>query len=227
MRCQLILVVFVSMVLAPASAAADIYKYKNENGDIVLTTEPRSDLELIEVIEESSPPERTDRKATKKRTRGSSKSAKKSTTPPDARPRSKSTINSDQTAYDDIISEASEAYSIPFTFIKAVIKIESNYNRHAVSHVGAMGLMQLMPGTAEDMGVTDAFDPRQNIFGGTKYLRMMANKYNGDINLVLSAYNAGPGNVDKFSGIPFESTRGYVQKVYRWYQRYQEQYGSE
>jgi len=191
-------------------ATAEIYKYKNEAGDIVVTTEPRGDLELIEVIGS-----RGDRS-----TGGAAK--KEKTRRPKHRKRSRARIRNDQGAYDHIIREASKAYGIPFAFIKAVIKIESNFNSHAVSRVGAMGLMQLMPGTAEDMGVEDAFDPRDNIFGGTRYLRKMINRYNGDINLVLSAYNAGPGNVDKYSGIPFESTRGYVRNVYHWYKRYQE-----
>ena len=154
-----------------------------------------------------------------------SKSASKSTsaaTKPAHRARNKKAVARDQTTHDHLIREASEAYELPFAFIKAVIKIESNFNTHAVSRVGAMGLMQLMPGTAGDMGVTDAFDARQNIFGGTRYLRLMANRYNGDINLVLAAYNAGPGNVDKVSGIPFESTRGYVKNVYHWYKKYED-----
>lgn len=224
MRRRLAVITLLILLFASSNAAADIYKYRNENGDIVLTTEPRNDLELIEVIKD----QRAKTKATKRKHRSTSDGgSKRKSSASSPKPRTSTEVSADQTVYDDLIAEASEAYSIPFAFIKAVVKIESNYNRYAVSNVGAMGLMQLMPATAEDMGVSDPFDPRENIFGGTKYLRMMANKYNGDINLVLSAYNAGPGNVDKFSGIPFESTRGYVQKVYRWYQRYQEQYGSD
>ena len=80
--------------------------------------------------------------------------------------------------------------------------------------------MQLMPGTAEEMGVDDSFDPRDNIFGGTRYLRWLADRYDGDINLVLSGYNAGPGAVESNGGIPYEATRRYVQTVYRYYQEY-------
>ncbi|OIP38244.1 MAG: hypothetical protein AUK47_12260 [Deltaproteobacteria bacterium CG2_30_63_29] len=192
------------IVLATGSARAEIYKYETEEGEVVLSTEKRDDLKLIEVLGVS--PKR---------------SKSESTATGELSSRSKVKINADQNAHDHLIREAAAAYGLPFAFIKAVVKIESNFNTHAVSRVGAMGLMQLMPATAEDMGVTDAFDARQNIFGGTKYLRMMANKYNGDINLVLAAYNAGPGNVDKYEGIPFESTRGYVQKVYSWYKEYE------
>lgn len=193
-----------------SQASAEIYKYQTETGEVVLTTEPRSDLKLIEIIGKSSS------------SSAATSSSSTASTAPRHRPRNSGQIQADQTNHDGLIREASEAYQLPFAFIKAVIKIESNFNTRAVSRVGAMGLMQLMPGTAEDMGVSDPFDARQNIFGGTKYLRMLANRYNGDINLVLAAYNAGPGNVDKYRGIPFESTRGYVQNVYRWYKRYQE-----
>ena len=114
-------------------------------------------------------------------------------------------------------------YGIPVAFIKAVIKIESNFNPRAVSKVGAMGLMQLMPGTAEHMQVSDPFDPHQNILGGTKYLRRLSDRYDGDINLILSGYHAGPGNVAKAGGIPFEKTQQYVRNVYNWYVRYREE----
>jgi soluble lytic murein transglycosylase-like protein len=107
-------------------------------------------------------------------------------------------------------------------FIKAVIHVESRFNPRATSHVGAMGLMQLMPGTARDMGVAEPYDPRQNIFGGTKYLAMLTEKYDGDINQILAGYNAGPGTVDDYGGIPWRATRGYVQDVYHWYKIYRE-----
>lgn len=201
---RFILLALVSLLFIAETAQAEIYKYETEDGEVVLSTEKRDDLKLLEVMGVAP-----------KRAKSSSTTTQTTT------PRSKVKINSDQNAHDHLIREAAAAYGLPFAFIKAVVKIESNFNTHAVSRVGAMGLMQLMPATAEDMGVTDAFDARQNIFGGTKYLRMMANKYNGDINLVLAAYNAGPGNVDKYEGIPFESTRGYVQKVYSWYKEYE------
>lgn len=186
-------------------AFADLYRYENENGDIILTTEPRKGLKLLEVIRDSKP---------------AAKPAKPSTE--NSRPSNTASkpLKDMSKAYDAFIAEASQIYGIPVPFIKAVIKIESNFNPRAVSRVGAMGLMQLMPATAEHMKVADPFDPRQNIMGGTKYLRRLSDRYDGDINLILSGYHAGPGNVEKAGGIPFEKTQQYVKNVYSWYVRY-------
>lgn len=120
--------------------------------------------------------------------------------------------------YDDTIREASRLYLIPEPLIRAVIKVESNYFPTAVSAVGAQGLMQLMPATARRMAVRDSFDARQNILGGTRYLRWLANMFNGDIVLTIAAYNAGEGAVVRYNGIPpFPETQGYVQRVLRYY----------
>ena len=120
-----------------------------------------------------------------------------------------STIN-----LDAIFQKASDTYNVPVELLKAVAKAESNFDPTAESHAGAKGIMQLMPGTANALGVTDPFDPEQNIMGGAKYLSQQLARYDGNEVLALAAYNAGPGNVAKYNGIPpFKETQNYISKV--------------
>ena len=114
----------------------------------------------------------------------------------------------------DEIDRAAAHYKIPAELIRAVIAVESAGKAEAVSHKGAIGLMQLMPRTAGDMYVQDPVDPAQNVHGGTRYLRYLANQFGGDMVLTLAAYNAGPEAVRKYGGVPpFAETRDYVRKV--------------
>ena len=124
-----------------------------------------------------------------------------------------STSKGASTPYDALITKASVPYGIPEKLIKAVIQQESGFNTNATSPVGAKGLMQLMPATAKSLGVTDATNAEQSIMAGTKYLKQMLSKF-GSYDLMLAAYNAGPGNVSKYNGIPpFKETQNYVSKV--------------
>jgi soluble lytic murein transglycosylase-like protein len=115
---------------------------------------------------------------------------------------------------EEMIREVSARYSVDPALIRAVIQTESNWDSTAVSRKGALGLMQLVPGTAQQMGVRNAFDPKQNLDGGVRYLQTLLQRYNGDLDKALAAYNAGPGAVDRAGGVPrFHETREYVQKI--------------
>jgi len=133
--------------------------------------------------------------------------------PSDARiPGTRKTMN--KTDWDKYISRYSKEYGVNEDLIRAVIKVESANNPNALSRKGAMGLMQLMPQTAKMLGVNDAWDPEQNIRGGVKYLSQLSDKFNGDIEKMLAGYNAGPGRVDQYNGIPpFAETQNYVKKI--------------
>ncbi len=122
-----------------------------------------------------------------------------------------------RTEMTDIAERAAERYGVSPALVKAVIKAESNFNPTVVSHAGAQGLMQLMPGTAQDLGVSDPFDAEQNVMGGTRYLKQLLSKYDGDLDKTLAAYNWGMGNVDR-KGIDVlpEETRNYLSRVKRY-----------
>jgi soluble lytic murein transglycosylase-like protein len=118
------------------------------------------------------------------------------------------------------VEEAAGLYDIPEPFIRAVIRIESNFRYRARSEAGAMGLMQLMPVVVKEMGVSDPWDPRANVLGGTRLLRALADRYEGDMVKVLAAYHAGAGAVQRSDGIPFEATESYVRSVLDRYYAY-------
>lgn len=119
---------------------------------------------------------------------------------------------------DAIFDEASSKYGVDAKFLKAIAKCESDFSTECTSHSGAMGIMQLMPQTAASLGVTNAYDPYQNIMGGARYISEKLAQYNGDKSLALAAYNAGSGNVAKYGGIPpFKETQNYVAKVMAYY----------
>jgi soluble lytic murein transglycosylase-like protein len=125
------------------------------------------------------------------------------------------------TRYDEYIRGAAALYQIPEQLVRAVIKVESDYDPRAVSSSGACGLMQLMPSTAEILQVRDIHDPRENIYGGTRFLRILANSFNGDLSLTIAGYNAGEDAVVRAGGIPaIPETQDYVVKVTHYYRRY-------
>ena len=123
--------------------------------------------------------------------------------------------------YDGMIREAQKKYGVEFFLIKAVIKVESDFNPEAVSKKGAKGLMQIMPANFKPLAVKDPFNPSQNIMGGTLYLQRLLKRYKYKLPLVLAAYNAGPEAVDKYKKIPpYKETQNYVKKVMETYSRY-------
>jgi soluble lytic murein transglycosylase-like protein len=122
---------------------------------------------------------------------------------------------------DSFIIEAANYYNVSFPLIKAIIKVESNFNPTAISEKGAMGLMQIMPFNFKELSIRDPFDPWENIMGGVLYFKNMLNKFNGNLSLSLAAYNAGPNAVDKYGSIPpYPETINYVEKVLKYYSLY-------
>ncbi|MBI3182164.1 MAG: lytic transglycosylase domain-containing protein [Myxococcales bacterium] len=191
---------------APGAQAGEIYRYVEEDGTIVYTNVP--------------PRGSAARRA--RRVPGEFRPAPPKEAP--AAPLSEDTQKA-LTAYDDLIEKAAIRYRIPANLVRAVMHAESNFDPNAVSPKGACGLMQLMPQTATELYVKDIFDTRQNIEGGTRYLRLLANEFNGDMVRMVAAYNAGPEAVKKYGGRvpPYEETQAYVRKVIELYFQYKAQ----
>jgi soluble lytic murein transglycosylase-like protein len=130
------------------------------------------------------------------------------------------------TRYDEFIREASALYALPQPLIRAIIKVESDYDPRVVSCAGAKGLMQLMPDVQREQKVEHVFEPRENILGGTRLLRVNANRFKGDLVLTVAAYHAGPGAVEKYRGVPpYETTQQYVKMVLKYYYQFKSMSG--
>ncbi len=184
-------ILFVSLLSAPG--AADIYRTVDADGTISLTSRPAKGARVVTKIPERKAPVRMPADTSKERF----------------------------TRYDEHIRQAAVLYQIPEELVRAVIKVESDFDPRAVSPANARGLMQLIPATAERMLVTDIFDPRQNIFGGVRYLRILANLFNGDLTLTIAGYNAGENAVIRHGGIPpYAETQEYVKRVLHYYRQY-------
>ena len=189
------------LCLTPALARADIYSYVDKDGTMHFTNVPSGDRRYKLYMRSKS---------------GSKKASARRVEPSD-------TSTERFTRYGDAIREAATLYQIPEELVRAVIKVESDYDPRAVSRVGAQGLMQLMPETAVRMDVRDILDPRENILGGVRYLRILANMFNGDLQLTLAGYNAGENAVVRYGGVPpYDETEGYVAKVLDFYRRYRD-----
>jgi soluble lytic murein transglycosylase-like protein len=189
-----------AVLLMPASAQGDIYQYTDPNGVVHFRNRPADPRFKLYMHTE--------------RTRGKARPGVVPVAPSDASP-------ARFTRYSEWIRQAAALYQIPEELVRAVIMAESNYDPRAVSPAGAQGLMQLMPETAQRMEVTDLSNPRENIFGGVRYLRLLANLFNGDLELTIAGYNAGEGSVLRYGGIPpYPETQNYVVQVLSYYRRY-------
>jgi Transglycosylase SLT domain/Domain of unknown function (DUF4124) len=184
--------VALALVFLSAEARADIYQCKDPEGNVLFTDSPtRSGCQVLIG-------HRTARTA-----------------------QTWSSSGGDPARFDGLISSSSQRYGVDSALVRAVVKVESDFNEGARSHKGAQGLMQLMPDTARLHNVANAYDPEENIEGGVRHLRLLLDRYQGNLQLTLAAYNAGIQAVDKYRGIPpFSETKEYVRRVLSYHQRY-------
>lgn len=190
-------------VLTEAPAGADVYSFVDDDGVVHFTNVP-TDSRFRRVGNEGG---RAPRRAPARKNQ-----PQRVIVPPGI------------SKFDDHVGEAAKRFNIPEALVRAVMIVESNLNPEAVSSAGAQGLMQLMPRTGQEMGVEDPFDPRQNVLGGTRYLRTLANVFDGDLVLTLAAYNAGHQAVFRHMDIPpFAETQQYVRRVLQLYFQFKRQ----
>jgi soluble lytic murein transglycosylase-like protein len=191
---------FVICCLAAIPARAQLDSYVNDQGDLVFTNLTYPNV--------APPTPKTTPKTT------NSRPATGSATAPATARLAPTPVKLPPAELDSLVQQTAEKHHVDPNLVRAVISTESNWNASAVSSKGAKGLMQLIPSTANKLGVGNAFDPAQNIDGGVRYLGMLLERYNGNLNKALAAYNAGPGLVDRLGGVPnLRETRNYVQKV--------------
>lgn len=190
-----VIIMFAVVILPVQSAFCDIYTYVDKNGVRHFTNVPSLDNVTYNIYIRESSSHRTNQ--------------------PDA-------DTSSSTRYDDLIAEASRRFGVNESLLKAIIKAESNFNPRAVSKKGAKGLMQLMPENIRAFNVSDPFDPRENIMGGTRYIKRMISRFGGQLPLAIAAYNAGPEKVDQYQQIPpYKETQDFVKRVLKYYRVYQ------
>lgn len=198
-RCTCTIVVGVLLAWCPASPAeADIYQYTDKNGTLHFTNVNGGGRNHKRVKSEPAP-------------------SREASPPPrsTSAPLSSSNVPS---AYVDIITSACDHYGVDPALVHAIVKVESDFNPYALSRKGAMGLMQLMPQTAVEMNVKNSFNPFENIYGGVKYLRYLIDRYEGNLQLALAAYNSGETAVKRWGTIPpFKETQNYVRRIMKIY----------
>ncbi len=200
MRSFLPTLLLVSTLGSGTAFAQDVYRYVEKDGTIIYTNVPPTGSRQA------------------KKMKGSFKAPARPTS--NWVPRARANIS-----YAEHIDDAAARYKIPSALVRAIMHAESAFDPTALSHKGASGLMQLMPATAEQMYVKDIFEPKDNIEGGVRYLRVLANQYDGDMVKMIAAYNAGPTAVEKYNGAipPYAETQAYVRKVLALYYQYKSQ----